>query len=133
MRGCIKLKLTNERILNDSTRLASIAQKELPIKVSYAIAKNLAKLEAELKIYNSEREKLIEKYSIKDENGKTVADENNQIKLQPELLSDWNKDIQELLAIENEIEIHKFSIEALNGYSMSPSDLMLIDYMIEEG
>ena len=132
MRGCIKLKLTNERILNDSTRLASIAQKELPIKVSYAIAKNLAKLEAELKTYNSEREKLIEKYSIKDENGKTVADENNQIKLQPELISEWNKDIQELLAIENDINIHTFSIEALNGYSMSPSDLMLIDYMIVE-
>ena len=127
------MKLTNERILNDSTRLASIVQKELPIKASYAIAKNLAKLEAELKTYNSEREKLIEKYSIKDENGKTVADENNQIKLQPELLLDWNKDIQELLAIENEIDIHTFSIEALNGYSMSPSDLMLIDYMIEEG
>ena len=127
------MKLTNERILNDSARLASIAQKELPIKASYAISKNLAKLEAELKIYNSERQKLIEKYSIKDENGKTMVDDNNQIKLQPELLTDWNKDIKELLAIENDTEIHKFSIEALNGFSMSPSDLMLIDYMIEEG
>lgn len=126
------MKLSNERILNDSARLAQIAQKELPIKASYAIAKNLAKLESELKTYNSERGKLIEKYSIKDENGKTVADENSQIKLQPELLPDWNKDIQELLAIENDIDIHKFSIEALNGYSMSAAELMLIDYMIEE-
>ena len=126
------MKLTNERILNDSARLSSIAQKELPIKASYAIAKNLAKLEAELKIYNSEREKLIEKYSLKDENGKTVAAENNQIKLQPELLPDWNKDIQELFAIENDIDIHTFSIEALNGYDMTPAELMLIDYMIEE-
>ena len=127
------MKLTNERILNDSARLASIAQKELPIKASYAIAKNLSKLEVELKIYNSEREKLIEKYSLKNEKGETVVGENNQIKLQPELISDWNKDIKELLAIENDIDIHTFSIEALNGYSISPSDLMLIDYMIEEG
>ena len=127
------MKLTNERILGDAARLAQIAQKELPIKVSYAIAKNISKLETELKTYNAEREKLIEKYSEKDEQGKTIVVENNQIKLQPELLSDWNKDIQELLAIENEIDIHAFSIEALNGYSMSPSDLMLIDYMIEEG
>ena len=126
------MKLSNERILNDSTRLSSIAQKELPVKVSYAIAKNLAKLEAELKTYNTEREKLIEKYSIKDENGKTVADENNQIKLQPEQVADWNKDIKELLAIENDIDIHQFSVEELNGYSMTPAELMLIDYMIEE-
>ena len=127
------MKLTNERILNDSARLASIAQKELPIKASYAIAKNLAKLEAELKIYNSEREKLIEKYSVKDEEGKTVIGDNNQIKLQPDFIADWNTNIQGLLSIENDVEIHTFSIEALNGYSMSPSDLMLIDYMIEEG
>lgn len=127
------MKLTNERILNDSAKLAQIAQKELPIKASYAIAKNLAKLETELKTYNTEREKLIEKYSIKDENGKTVADENNQIKLQPELLPEWNKDIKELLTIENDIKIHTFSIDALSGYNMTPAELMLIDYMIIEG
>ena len=126
------MKLSNERILNDSTKLAQIAQKELPIKASYAIAKNISKLEAELKTYNSEREKLIEKYSIKDENGKTVADENNQIKLQPEQVADWNKDMKELFAIENDIDIHQFPIEALNGHSMTPAEIMLIDYMISE-
>jgi len=126
------MKLSNEKILNDSTKLAQIAQKELPIKASYAIAKNLAKLEAELKTYNTEREKLIQKYSQKDEQGKTMADENNQITIQKENLDDWNKDIKELLAIENDIDIHKFSIEALNGYSMTAADLMLIDYMIED-
>lgn len=125
------MKLSNERILNDSTRLASIAQKELPIKVSYAIAKNLAKLEAELKTYNIEREKLIEKCSVKDENGKTIVDENSQIKIQPGQIADWNKDMKELLSIENDIDIHQFGIEALDGYSITPAELMLIDYMIE--
>jgi len=126
------MKLSNERILNDSAKLSQIAQKELPVRVSYAIAKNIIKFQAELKTYNTEREKLIEKYSIKDENGHTVADENNQIKFQPDLVLDWNKDIKELLSIENQIDIHQFSIDALNGYNMTASDLMLIEYMITE-
>lgn len=126
------MKLTNGKILNDSTKLSEIAQKQLPIKASYAIAKNIAKLEAELKTYNTEREKLIEKYSVKDDKGKTSIDENSQIKIQENHLDDWSKDIQELLAIENEVDIHKFSVEALNGYNMSASELMLIDYMIIE-
>jgi hypothetical protein len=126
------LKLSNEKILNDSVKLSDISQKQLPVKVSYAIAKNINKLEAELKVYNSERQKLIEKYSIKDENGKTIVDENNQIKIQEYILGDWNKDIKDLLAIENEVDIHKFKIEDLNGFNMSPVELMIIDYMIEE-
>lgn len=126
------MKLSNERILNDSARLSQIAQKELPVRVSYAIAKNITKLQAELNAYNTERGKLIEKYSVKDESGTTITDENNQIKIQPELLVDWNKDIKELLSIENEVDIHQFSIDALHEYSISASDLMIIDYMIIE-
>lgn len=126
------MKLSNERILNDSTKLGQISQKELPIKASYAIAKNIAKLETELKIYNSERTKLIEKYSQKDEDGKTIIGEDNQIQLEKEHLLNWNKDIKELLAIENDIDVHKFSINELEGFSMTPAELMLIDYMIEE-
>lgn len=126
------MKLSNERILRDMPRLSEIIKKQLPVKVSYAIAKNIAKIEAELNVYNKEREKLIEKYSVKDEQGKTIVDENNQIKIREEYITDWNRDIKELLSIENEVDIHKFSIDALEGYSMTPAELMIIDYMIEE-
>ncbi|MGB4155862.1 MAG: hypothetical protein WBI88_09450 [Caldicoprobacterales bacterium] len=37
-----------------------------------------------------------------------------------------------LLAIENDIKIHKFPIDVLEGYNMSPAELMVIEYMIEE-
>lgn len=126
------MKLSNEKILNDAEQLVKISQKSLPIKASYAIAKNLAKIESELKIYNKEKEKLIEKYAERDEKGNIIPDENGQIKLKIECIADWNKDIKELLAIENDIAIHKFPISALEGYDMTPAELMLIDYMIEE-
>lgn len=126
------MKLSNERILRDIPKLSEIIKKQLPVKVSYAIAKNIAKIEAELNVYDKEREKLIEKYSVKDEQGKTIVDENNQIKIREENITDWNRDIKELLSIENEVDIHKFSIDALEGYSMTPAELMIIDYMIEE-
>jgi len=60
------MKLSNERILRDIPRLSEIIKKQLPVKVSYAIAKNIAKIEAELNVYNKEREKLLDKYAVKD-------------------------------------------------------------------
>ena len=125
------MKLSNERILNDVQGLSQLTQKSLPVKVSYAIAKNIGKIESELKIYNKEKQKLIDLYSVKDEKGKTLVGENNQITIQEEFLEDWNKDIKELQAIENEIDIHQFNINDLTG-EMTPGEMMLIDYMIEE-
>lgn len=125
------MKLTNKKIVNDSMILMEVSRKELPIKVSYALAKNIAKIEKELEIYNSERQKLLDKYCIKDENGENKIDKNNQLKIQEEYLKDWERDIKELQNIELEIDIHKFKINKLDGYNMSPSELMAIDYMIE--
>lgn len=125
------MKLTNKKIVTDSMILMEISRKELPIKVSYALAKNIAKIEKELEIYNSERQKLLDKYCVKDENGENKVDENNQLKIQEEYLKDWEHDIKELQNIELEIDIHKFKIAELNGYNMAPSELIAIDYMIE--
>ena len=127
------MKLSNERIVNDANVLGAISQKNLPIKVSYAIAKNIAKIENELKVYNKEKQKLIDKYSVKDEEGKPLIEDNN-IRIAEEYIMDWNQDIKDLLDIENEIDIHKFHISELenSNCTMTPAELMLIDYMIEE-
>ncbi|MFR3072133.1 MAG: DUF1617 family protein [Paeniclostridium sp.] len=128
------MKLTNRKIVNDANYLGALANKQLPIKVSYAIAKNVSKIENELKIYNNERQKLLDKYCVKDEEGKNKIDENNQLRITDENMDDWNKEINELLDIEIEIDIHKFNINDLlnSNCEMTASELMLIDYMIEE-
>ncbi|HJF35105.1 MAG TPA: DUF1617 family protein [Clostridium perfringens] len=128
------MKLTNRKIVNDSNFLATLTQKQLPVKVSYAIAKNISKIENELKIYNIERQKLIDKYCVKDEEGNNVIDENNQLIIADENMTDWNNAINELLDIEVEIDIHKFNINDLmySNVEFTPSELMIIEYMIEE-
>lgn len=127
------MKLTNRKIVNDANLLGNLTHKQLPIKVSYAIAKNISKIEKELEIYNKERQKLIDKYCLKDEEGNLI-DENNQFKIADGNLEAWNKDMNELLNIEIDINIHKFSKDDLfnSNCNITPAELMLIDYMIEE-
>lgn len=128
------MKLTNRRIVNDSNFLGGLIHKQLPVKVSYAISKNISKIERELDIYNKERQKLLDKYCVKDEKGENIIDENNQLKIADEHLDTWNKEINELLDIEVDIYIHKFKLDDLLqcNLEVSPADLSLIDYMIEE-
>ena len=128
------VKVSNEKLVNSANVLSNLSAMQLPIKVSYAIAKNIGKIESELKAYNSERQKLIEKYSVKDEEGKTKVDKNGTINIQKEFLKDWNKEQAELLNIENDIDIHLVPInDLLNSVcSITPSELIAIDYLIQE-
>ncbi|MDU4889769.1 MAG: hypothetical protein E6344_07265 [Clostridium sp.] len=120
------MKLSNGKILNSIGTLSKVSQMELPIKVSYAIAKNISKIENELKVYNAEKQKLIEKYSCKDEHGNLKITEEHQ--------EAWTRDIEALVEIEVDIDIHKFSVEEFinSNCNISPGEFMAIDYMIED-
>ena len=129
------MKLILRRLVNDAPQMGAIANKQgLPKKISYAIAKNMSKIESELKIYSSEKQKLIDKYGFKDEYGNVKIDEYNNLKIMDEHIKDWNKEINELLDVEVDVDIHKFNIDDLynSDCDMTPSDFILIDYMIEE-
>ena len=58
----------------------------------------MKKIEDELEIYYKEREKLIDKYAEKDENGNVKVDESGFVFLRDK--EGWDKEIKELLAIE---------------------------------
>lgn len=130
----MKLKLSNEKIINTINVLGKLNNAQLPIKVAYAISKNINKIESELKVYNTEKEKLIDRYAKKDEEGKLKADEYGNVNIKEEHIEEWNKDVKELLSIENEIDIHIIQLDNLlnSDYNISPAELTAIDFMIEE-
>ena len=128
------MKLTNRKIINDVGLLLNLSNIQLPVRTSYVISRNIKKIEKELEIYNTERQKLLDKYAEKNEDGSLKVDENDQLKIPNENLKAWNKDINELLDIEIDIDIHKFNIKDLlnSNCEITANELILIDYMIEE-
>lgn len=130
----MKLNLSNERVVNTINALSKLNNAQLPIKVAYAISKNVNKIESELKVYNTEKAKLVNKYGEKDKEGKLKVGENGNVSLKEEHIEDYNRDIKELLSIENEMDIHMIKLDDLlnSDYNISPAELSAIDFMIEE-
>lgn len=129
----MKMKLTNERIVNTINVLGKLNNTALPVRVAYAVSKNIDKIERELKAYNIEKSKLLDKYAEKNKNGEIII-ENGHFKIKEECAENWNREIRELLEIENEVEIHMIKLDDLLNldYSISPAEFSLIDFMIEE-
>lgn len=124
-------KLTNKEILDKVNMLGDISNRKLPVKVSYALAKNISKIESELKHYNNERVKIVDKYCERDEENNLKIENGNYV-IKEDEIENWNKDMKDLQDIEIEFDVHKFNIELLNGYDMTASEMMCIDFMIEE-
>ena len=130
MLGVIILKLSNEILVNSVGVLSKLTNLELPIKLSYAFSKNITKIDAELKAYNIEREKLLNKYGEKDEEGKLKLSEKGEVNILDR--ENFNKEIAELLQCESEIDIHLLDLEKIDTeIKITPGELMIIDYMFK--
>ena len=124
------MKLSNERSVNSVGVLSKLTNLELPIKLSYAFSKNITKIDAELKAYNMEREKLLNKYGEKDEEGNLKQSEDGKVNILD--IENFNKEITELLQCESEIDIHLIDLESINtDIKITPGELMIIDYMFK--
>ena len=130
MLGVIILKLSNERLVNSVGVLSKLTNLELPIKLSYAFSKNITKIDTELKAYNLERAKLLDKYGEKDNEGNLKQNEKGEVNILD--IENFNKEIAELLQCESEIDIHLIDLESINtDIKITPGELMIIDYMFK--
>ncbi|MFT9055096.1 MAG: hypothetical protein ABF449_00535 [Ethanoligenens sp.] len=130
----MKKKISNREILEKSALLRQVSNKQLPVKVSYAISKNTGKFESLLKLYEKEREKLVDRYAEKDEKGNLkLASDRATIKFKDELSeAGWKEGIEALLDIENDVDIRTFKLDELSNVQFSAAELGAIDLMIEE-
>ena len=71
------MKFTIKQIDRCAAELQKLqnSKKHWPVKVNYAIAKNLKALLAELEVYNAERTRLLKENALKDENGNAVVED----------------------------------------------------------
>lgn len=124
------MKLSNERLVNSVGVLSKLTNLELPIKLSYAFSKNITKIDAELKAYNLERAKLLDKYGEKDNEGNLKQNEKGEVNILD--IENFNKEIAELLQCESEIDIHLIDLEKIDTeIKITPGELMIIDYMFK--
>lgn len=125
-----KTKITNIEMLNGLNTLGILAGARLPIKISYGIKKNIEIISRELKTYEEERTSLIDKYGEKDKEGKVKVENNSYIIKDVE---NFNKDIQELQNIENEVEFYDISLDSLlnSNIELTTGELTSIEFLLK--
>ena len=128
------MKLKNKDILKFVNGCVTLREKRLPLKLGYAIKRNLAAVRDVGNAYDAERQELIEKYAAKGEDGKALI-ENEQYSIEDK--EGFAKELEELLSIETEVVIHTVSEEEIEKCddarydALTVADLETLEIMTE--
>ena len=125
------IKITLEQLLNSSDSLKALSQKQLKARCAYAVGRLLKAADNEIASFNETRLELIKKYGEKDENGELKNDEQGNVHIPQEVISEFNAELQDLLKTEIEINANKIKIEDIGDVEFTPAEMSQLDEFIE--
>lgn len=126
------MKIKNKEVIARLNQLNRFTADKLPVKLTYAIARNLRKLSDANEDFSTARNQLLDKYNVKAENGQPAYKTTGNIEIAEDCKKGWEKDIEELLDIEVEIDIHTVDYSAIEALDLSVENVLAIDFMIKE-
>lgn len=106
-------------------------QEKYPVRFSYALTRNAKKLEECMKVFEEERNRLLDRYNVKDENGEPQYKKDGKINIAKEYREEWETEMEELLDIEVEFTPQMIEVTDLPD-TVEPVILLVLDFMIKE-
>lgn len=118
-------------LVNGTSALQKLAEAQLKAKLAWQVARILKAAEVEIQSFNETRMKLINEYGEKNESGELITDDNGNCKIIPDRLIDFNKELNDLISNEVEINAHKIKMDDLENVNFTPSEITLLEPFIE--
>jgi len=126
----IKIKLSD--VVNATETFNKIMQQSFKGSLAFKIARLARELDKEMQTFNSERQKIIQKYGEKDENGELKIDENGNVKFESSKIQEINDDFNSLLNTELEINADKLPMDSIDAFEITPQEMLGIEIFFEE-
>lgn len=126
------MTITIAQLLDAEKPLNKLTETSFSGRKAFTIARMLKKLQAEEETYNTSRIELIKKYADKDESGEVKVDDEGNIHVSNENMSDFNKEFTELITTELEVDFQKIPIDWLDDVELTPIEVQALEPFIEE-
>ena len=125
----IKIKLND--VVNATETFTKIMQQSFKGSLAFKIARLARELDTEMKTFNEERQKIIQKYGNKDENGELIVDENGNVKFDNANIEEINQEFSSLLETELEINADKLPMDSIDNFEITPQEMLNIEVFFE--
>ena len=97
----------------------------IPVKANFILSKNIAEIIRLGEEIETARLKIASHYGVLDQ-------EKNQYVIPPEKIQEANQEINDLFAIEQDLDIKMIKLEDLGNIELTPKQMQALMFMIEE-
>lgn len=125
----IKIKLND--VVNSTDTFTKIMQQSFKGSLAFKIARLARELDKEMQTFNSERQKIIEKYGEKDNDGKVITDDKGMVKFDNNKIQELNDEFNTLLDTEIEINADKLPMDNIDDFEITPQEMLNIEIFFE--
>lgn len=127
------IEMTIREMISSVSALRNISEKKMSAKTAYQFARIIREVENELKSFQEARNKLIERYGKKDENGKILEDENGNVVIFPDKKEKFDEEADDLLKTKIKINCEQVMLEDIsNDNNFSPAEIGELFLFIKE-
>lgn len=126
------IRVDLKTILNASETFNKIMQQSFNGSLAFKIARLARELNKEMETFNTERQKLLNKYCAKDENGELKVNEQGNVTILPENITVFNDEFSALLATEVEINADKLPMDRIDDFEITPQQMLDLEIFFEE-
>lgn len=125
----IKIKLND--VVNSTDTFTKIMQQSFKGSLAFKIARLARELDKEMQTFNSERQKIIEKYGEKDNDGKVITDDKGIVRFDNSKIQELNEEFNTLLDTEIEINADKLPMDNIDDFEITPQEMLNIEIFFE--
>ena len=122
------MKLTNYEIYNIAMAYKEVFQdfnQYLPVKVNFYLQKNINALAAAAQEIEQARLEVAKQYGV-------LAEDGSGYSIPEDRIPQANQELNDLFSIEQELEIKTFSIENFGSVELTPAQMQVIMFIIDE-
>lgn len=122
------MKFTNYEIYNIIASYNEVFQdfnQYLPVKVNFYLQKNINTLAAAAQEIEQARLEVAKQYGI-------LAEDSSSYSIPEDRIPQANQELNDLFSIEQELDIKTFSIEDFGSVELTPAQMQVIMFMIDE-
>lgn len=127
------IEITLKDLLDSAEVLRKLSQKQLKGKTAYNVARVLREVESEFNLFNETRQKIVQQYGEKDENGELkINTTTNEYVFSEENLKTITDEINNILGSTVNLNANKIGLDEIENVDFTPAEMMLIQSYIEE-
>lgn len=126
------IKVLLSDIVNATETFNKIMQQSFKGSLAFKIARLARELEKEMKTFNDERQKIIQKYGEKDDNGELKINDDGNVKFEAGKLNEINEEFNALLNNELEINAEPLPISKIDDFNLTPQEMLNIEKFFTE-